>query len=85
MERRGDKMKEIQTNLYVTFDTEGSIPSDVIKRLRTTGFMPSQGSVDFVFSWDTKPTFEDIIMLLDKTHALLQGTHVKYSSETIGV
>lgn len=76
-------MKEYQTNLYITFDTEGAIPSDVIKRLSAGGFILAQGSADFIYTWQTKPCFEDIIMLLDKTHALLKGTCVKYASETI--
>ncbi len=76
-------MKEYQTNLYITFDTEGSIPSDVMKRLNALSFIPSQGTADFIYTWKTKPTFEDVVMLLDKTHALLKGTCVKYSSETI--
>lgn len=78
-------MREIQTNLYISFDSEGAKPSEVVRKLNSVGFIPSQGSVDFVYTWPGKPTFDEIIGLLDNVTELLRDTKVKYSSETIGV
>ena len=75
----------MKTYLTITFDSEGSKPSEVVERLAMLGFKPAQGNYDFVYDWDKNATLEDTIYFADKVHEVLKGMGVLFSTETDGL
>ncbi len=73
----------MKTYLTISFDSEGSKPSDVAERLSMLGFKPTQGNYDFVYDWGGNATVEDALWFADKVHATLRGTKVHFKIETI--
>lgn len=72
-----------QTNLIVMFSSEGEVPTQVTNRLKMLNFRPAQGSVDYVYTWDHKPSIDELITLADKVCAVLKGAKVYFNLETI--
>ena len=47
------------------------------------GFKPMQGVHDYVYEWDSKTDFDDILRFGDKTQMTLKGLNVMFKIETI--
>jgi hypothetical protein len=73
----------METYLRVTFDSEGARPSEVADRLRSFGFIPTQGNYDFVYDWRGDPGREQILDLCDEVGRLLKGYKVLFELETV--
>lgn len=73
----------METYLRVTFDSEGARPSEVADRLRSFGFVPTQGNYDFVYDWRGDPGREQILDLCDEVGRLLKGYRVLFELETV--
>jgi hypothetical protein len=73
----------METYLRVTFDSEGSKPSEVAGRLRAAGFEPTQGNYDFVYDWQGSATRDQILDLSDEISRQLRGYRVRFEIETV--
>lgn len=73
----------MKTYLIIWFNSEGTRPSDVNQRLLSLGFQPLQGAYDYVYTWDTNSTMEDILSFGDRIQMTLQGLNVMFKIETI--
>jgi hypothetical protein len=73
----------METYLRVTFDSEGASPSDIADRLRTIGFVPTQGNYDFVYDWKGSATHDQILDLSDEVTRRLRGYRVLFEIETV--
>lgn len=73
----------METYLRVTFDSEGAKPSAVADRLRSCGFLPTQGNYDFVYDWQGPPTRDQILDLSDEVTRQLRGLRVLFEIETV--
>ncbi|NLI74600.1 MAG: hypothetical protein GX369_07540 [Euryarchaeota archaeon] len=71
------------TYLTVTFNTEGSRPSEIMDALHGLGFEPTTGSYDFLYRWGANATVEDAIYLADKVCLTLKGKHVLFKLQTV--
>ncbi|MGC8692276.1 MAG: hypothetical protein ACP5RZ_04580 [Thermoplasmata archaeon] len=74
----------MKTYLKVTFNSEGSKPSDIVNALEAIGFRPMTGWYDFVYEWGDHATIEDAIWFADKIHETLRGMSVYFQIETVG-
>ena len=70
------------TYLTVTFNSEGSKPSEITDRLRILGFKPTTGAYDFMYEWDKKASVKDALWFADKVHATLKGCNCLFKMET---
>lgn len=73
----------METYLRVTFDSEGAKPSAVADRLRSCGFVPTQGNYDFVYDWNGPANREQILDLCDELTHQLRGLRVLFEVETV--
>lgn len=73
----------METYLRVTFDSEGAKPSVVADRLRSCGFVPTQGNYDFVYDWQGAPSRDQILDLSDEVTRQLRGLRVLIEIETV--
>jgi hypothetical protein len=73
----------METYLRVTFDSEGAKPSEIADRLRTSGFLPTQGNYDFVYDWAGAANREQILDLSDEISRRLRGYRVRIEIETV--
>ena len=73
----------METYLRVTFDSEGSKPSEIADRLRTLGFAPTQGNYDFVYDWQGSATRDQVLDLCDELTRRLRGYRVLFEVETV--
>ncbi len=73
----------METYLRVTFDSEGAKPSEIADRLRSFGFVPTQGNYDFVYDWNGGATREQIFDLSDEVSRMLRGYRVLFELETV--
>ncbi|HZY71198.1 MAG TPA: hypothetical protein VFF67_09520 [Thermoplasmata archaeon] len=73
----------VETYLRITFDSEGAKPSEIADRLRTFGFVPTQGNYDFVYDWNGSPTRDQVLDLSDEVSHLLRGYRVLFEIETV--
>jgi hypothetical protein len=73
----------VETYIRVTFDSEGSAPSEVADRLRSFGFLPTHGNYDFVFDWKGTATQAQVFDLADEVTRQLRGYRVRFEIETV--
>jgi|HubBroStandDraft_2_1064218.scaffolds.fasta_scaffold2809454_1 hypothetical protein len=73
----------METYLRVTFHSEGAKPSEVADRLRTFGFVPTQGNYDFVYDWNGNAGREQLLDLSAEITRLLRGYGVLFEIETV--
>jgi len=74
----------MKTYLTITFNSEGSSPSEVKDQLMNLGFKAAKGSYDFLYEWDKdEVTLDDLVWFADKVHAALKEYNVLFSIETI--
>ena len=74
----------MKTYLTITFNSEGSSPSEVKNQLMNLGFKTAKGCYDFVYDWDKEEvTVEDLVWFADKIHASLKNHNVLFTIETI--
>ncbi len=73
----------METYLRVTFDSEGAKPSEIADRLRSSGFVPTQGNYDFVYDWQGPANREQILDLSDEITRRLRGYRVRIEIETV--
>ncbi len=73
----------METYLRVTFSSEGAKPSAVADRLRSCGFLPTQGNYDFVYDWQGPATRDQILDLSDELTRQLRGLRVLVEVETV--
>ncbi len=73
----------METYLRVTFSSEGAKPSAVAARLRSCGFLPTQGNYDFVYDWQGPATRDQILDLSDELTRQLRGLRVLVEVETV--
>jgi hypothetical protein len=73
----------METYLRVTFDSEGASPSDIAGRLRSIGFVPTQGNYDFVYDWQGAATHDQVLDLSDEVTRRLRGYRVLFEIETV--
>ena len=74
----------MKTYMVVWFNSEGSRPAEVTKRLLSLGFRPVKGSYDYVYEWDQSANVDDLVRFADKVHLTLQGLDVLFRLETVG-
>ncbi|MFP3256126.1 MAG: hypothetical protein RXP30_06855 [Thermoplasmata archaeon] len=72
----------MKTYLKVTFNSEGSKPSEIVSALEGLGFRPITGWYDFVYDWGNNATVEDAIWFADKIYETLHGMKVYFQIET---
>ena len=73
----------METYLRVTFQSEGAKPSAVADRLRSCGFLPTQGNYDFVYDWQGSATHDQVLDLSDELTRQLRGLRVLFEVETV--
>lgn len=73
----------METYLRVSFGSEGAKPSQVADRLRSCGFLPTQGNYDFVYDWQGSATREQVLDLSDEISRQLRGLRVLVEVETV--
>ncbi|MGD1099488.1 MAG: hypothetical protein ABR888_03995 [Thermoplasmata archaeon] len=73
----------METYLRVTFDSEGAKPSAVADRLRSCGFVPTQGNYDFVYDWNGPAKRDQVLDLSDELTHQLRGLRVLFEIETV--
>ncbi len=73
----------METYLRLTFHSEGAKPSEIAARLRTFGFVPTQGNYDFVYDWNGSAGREQVLDLCDEVGRLLRGYGVLFEIETV--
>jgi hypothetical protein len=73
----------MKTYLTIWFNSEGAEPSLVAQKLQAMGFKPIKGHYDHVYDWKRTVTVDDVLQLLNNTHATLKGLNVLYKIETI--
>ena len=73
----------MKTYLTIFFSSEGASPSEVVERLQSLGFAPTQGNYDFVYSWDKNVSVEEQIWFADRIKAALEGMQVHFKAETV--
>jgi hypothetical protein len=74
----------MKTYLTLTFNSEGSSPSEVKDQLMNLGFKAAKGSYDFAYEWDKdEVTVEELVWFADKVHSALKKYNVLFSIETI--
>ena len=73
----------METYLRVTFSSEGAKPSAVADRLRSCGFLPTQGNYDFVYDWQGSVSRDQILDLSDELTRQLRGLRVLVEIETV--
>lgn len=72
----------MKTYLVVWFNSDGASPSEVNRRLMSLGFQPTQGSYDFVYSWEGGVGIDKVLEFGDKVYLSLKGTGVLFKLET---
>ena len=73
----------METYLRVTFSSEGAKPSAIADRLRSCGFIPTQGNYDFVYDWQGSANRAQILDLSDELSNQLRGLRVLFEVETV--
>ena len=74
----------MKTYLTITFNSEGSSPSDVRNHLLNLGFSAAKGNYDFIYDWDKEEvTVEDLVWFADKIHSTLKKNNVLFTIESI--
>ncbi len=74
----------MKTYLTITFNSEGSRPSEIKTQLMNLGFKAAKGSYDFVYEWDEKEvTIDELVWFADKIHSALKKHNVLFSIDTI--
>lgn len=74
----------MKTYLTITFNSEGSPPSEVKNHLLNMGFKATKGNYDFVYEWDDESVeVEDLVWFANKVHSALKGSKVFFNIETV--
>jgi len=74
----------LKTYLTITFNSEGSKPSEVKNQLLNLGFKTAKGSYDFVYDWvEEAVTVEELVWFADKVHSALKKHNVFFTIETV--
>jgi hypothetical protein len=73
----------MKTYLTITFNSEGSSPSEVKNQLLNLGFKTAKGNYDFVYDWEGVVTVDELVWFADKIHAALKSHKVFFTIETI--
>ena len=74
----------MKTYLTVTFNSEGSSPSEVRDQLLNLGFKAAKGSYDFVYEWDKETVdVDELVWFADKIHSVLKKHRVYFTIESI--
>ncbi len=70
----------MKTYLTITFNSEGSRPSQIKNQLMNLGFKAAKGSYDFVYEWDQKDvSIDELVWFADKIHAALKKHNILFS------
>ena len=73
----------MKTYLTITFNSEGSSPSQIKTQLMNLGFKAAKGSYDFVYDWRKKEaTLDELVWFADKIHASLKKNNILFQIET---
>lgn len=74
----------MKTYLTITFNSEGSSPSEVKTHLMNLGFKAAKGSYDFVYDWKKSDvSINELIWFADKIHATLRNHNILFSIESL--
>ncbi len=73
----------MKTYITLWFSSEGENPVVVVNELKEIGFEPVYGNYDMAYSWDKKPSIDDILYLADVVKKKLNGKGVLFKLETI--
>jgi hypothetical protein len=75
----------MKTHLTIYFNSEGTSPSTVAKRLAGLGFEPLKGTTDFVRIWDKGSTVQSVVWrdFQDSIHGILRGCQVLFAYKTV--
>mgnify|MGYP001577282883 FL=1 len=68
--------------MYFKAGDTNSKPSDVVKKVESTGFKTTFGPVDFVYEWQNQPTKEQVLKLADKLSEALKNTGAMFNIDT---
>ncbi len=73
----------MKTYLTITFNSEGSSPSEIKTQLMNLGFKAAKGSYDFVYDWKKKEvSIDELVWFADKIHASLKNNNILFQIET---
>lgn len=70
------------TYLVIYFGTEQGLPSETAKKIESLGFATTFGPVDFIYTWPSNPTKEQVLELADKISQALRGTGSVFNIDT---
>lgn len=74
----------MKTYLTITFNSEGSSPSEIKTLLLNLGFKVAKGNYDFVYDWNKNDiSLKELVWFADKIHAALKAHNTLFSIETI--
>ncbi|MFA5771508.1 MAG: hypothetical protein WC974_02105 [Thermoplasmata archaeon] len=73
----------MKTYITMTFNSEGSKPSQVAEILSGIGFKPLHGIYDFAYTWGNKREVSETLSFMDQVHEKLKGCNVQYQVTTI--
>lgn len=71
-----------KTFLIMYFNAGKEKASEVVKKVESTGFKTTFGTVDFVYEWKNEPTKEQVLELADKLTEVLKNTGVMFNIDT---
>ncbi|MBD3247613.1 hypothetical protein GF378_03265 [Candidatus Pacearchaeota archaeon] len=71
-----------KTYLILYFGTDGKKPTDTAQDLENLGFSTEFGSVDFIYSWEEKPSKEQVLGLADKVADALAESGAVFNIDT---
>ena len=74
----------MKTYVTVTISSDGAKASEVFSQFEAHGFKTSMGAHDLVYEWKDKSVRpEQVIELVDKVQAKLEGTNVRMHFVTV--
>ena len=76
-------MDKMITRIIMYHSSEGTGVNEVINRLSELGFTISLGNYDYEYKWESLPSPDDVINLVDKVIETLRGCNVFFHFSTL--
>lgn len=71
-----------KTYLVMYFNAGKAKASEVVKGVESVGFETNFGPVDFAYTWESKPTKEQVLELADKLTEALKESGAIFNIDT---
>lgn len=71
-----------KTYLVMYFNAGKAKASEVVQKVESVGFETNFGPVDFDYTWEEKPSKEQVLELADKLGEALKDTGVMFNIDT---